>query len=102
MSDKLLRSIVGAIGRELVKQSKATYPVGSQEFHIEALKRMPDDNEGAFQFEVTLWSELNDVDPRATEVIDYPALVNLIATTVADCCLSEICGIIQNHKGEIE
>lgn len=98
MTNSLLRDILKVIGKELIRQSKSKGPVGGQEFHIESFWRLPDDDEGGFRFEVTTWSEMDD-DPRVTEVLSYPKLMALIATTMIDPCLSEFCNIVQNHKG---
>lgn len=96
MSDKLFRSIVKILGKELIRQSKSKSPIGSQEFHIEDFKRLPNDD-SAFQFEVTTWSELSD-DPRTTQVLAYPSLVALIAKVVLDSCLSKVCAEVNKFN----
>ena len=88
MSDKLLRSIVKIIGQDLVKQSKSKHHIGTQEFHIEQFERLPD-KDGAFQFEVTTWSEESD-DPRETETISVADLMTLIPKLISFDCFSAI------------
>jgi|688.fasta_scaffold618058_2 hypothetical protein len=96
MTNSLLRDILKVIGKELIRQSKSKGPVGGQEFHIESFWRLPDDKEGGFRFEVTTWDEESE-DPRVTEVLSYPKLMALIATTMIDPCLSAVCAEVNKN-----
>lgn len=89
MSDKLLRSIVKILGQDLVKQSKSKHHIGTQEFHIEQFKRLPD-QDGAFQFEVTTWIEESD-DPREIMVLSFAELIKFMPRLFSLDCLGKIC-----------
>lgn len=98
MSDKLLRSIFKIVGQDLVKQSKAKRHYGTQEFHIEEFKRLPD-KDGAFQFEVTTWSEESE-DPRETVILSFADLIKLIPRLFSLDCLSAVCAEVNKNPHE--
>lgn len=96
MSDKLLRSILKIVGQDLVKQSKSKHhQIGTQEFHIEGFKRLPD-QDGAFQFEVTTWSEESE-DPRETVVLSFMDLIKLLPRLFSLDCLSAVCAEVNKN-----
>lgn len=96
MSDKLLSSILKIVGQDLVKQSKLKHNIGTQEFHIEQFKRLPD-KDGAFQFEVTTWSEM-DEEPRETMVLSFSELINLMPRLFSLDCLSKVCAEVNKFN----
>ena len=95
MSDKLLRSIVRILGKDLVKQSKSKHQIGTQEFHIEKFKRLPD-QDGAFQFEVTTHSEL-DEEPKETAILSFTDLIKLMPRLFSLDCLSAVCAEVNKN-----
>lgn len=96
MSDKLLRSIVKIVGQDLVKQSKSKHHhIGTQEFHIEGFKRLPD-QDGAFQFEVKTHSEL-DEEPKETIILSFADLIKLLPRLFSLDCLSAVCAEVNKN-----
>lgn len=82
--DDLLYDLLRVIGEECLRQADARNGVGSRDFEVVSVRRLPDDPHLAF--EATTWTE-QSTEPEMVERLDYIHLVEMITRAVSHSVL---------------
>lgn len=94
----LLHSLVKVIGEECLRQAEAGGNIGSQDYHIEEIRRINNDGP-AWNFEVTSWTEQSD-DPVGVHKMSFIEVIRAIARAVGLSVLEAACAEVEKHEVE--